>query len=101
MTHRSEPVIPTEFLCTLIADEHSVDSSLVRIAAERARSATGVLADEELLTLLLNGPYRTAAPSWLIETAIDYGLRENTRMPNDPRPPAPGHRRARQPFLSR
>ncbi|MEU0404136.1 hypothetical protein ABZ318_28720 [Streptomyces sp. NPDC006197] len=67
--------LPSEFL-RAIASQSAAGSPPARMAVERVRGLPDSGARNGLVLALLGGAYRDAAPEWLLQVAIDSGLRE-------------------------
>ncbi len=65
----SEPVLPSDFLLTAIAD-CGPDDPAVRLAAQQVRSAKSRYDRSALAEALLSGPHAEEAPPWLLEAAV-------------------------------
>lgn len=68
-----KPTLPVEFL-TAVAEQAAPGSPAARLAADQAEAMVDGLDRERLLTTLLAGPYRLAAPAWMLEAAVVGGL---------------------------
>jgi hypothetical protein len=68
-----KPTLPVEFL-TVVAEQASPGSPAACFAAGQAQAMADGSDRERLLTTLLAGPYRLAAPAWLLEAGVVGGL---------------------------